>query len=596
MMMRFRRYRVFLIIAAALTFVLYRYSYTNSWNGRPLINVGTSSSDNGKSADREAWAGKQAAAQAPAEKKPAEKAFQTLKISSTSTTSTSYTDAAIGQTEKNNDLLLNTPATKTIPDTVIPDRRPVKPQDIYGGYGNVEQDELHFVNPGREPNLLLSPPPASSHWKKQKEHFPVPTESIIQLPTGKPKTIPKIQFAFKDETSDAKLDREKKQKRIRGEFKRAWAGYKKFAWLQDELSPVTGDFRNPFCGWAATLVDSLDTLWIMGLESEFEEAVNAVNSIDFTTSPRADIPVFETTIRYLGGLLAAYDVSGGKYRTLLDKAVELAEVLMGAFDTPNRMPVLFYQWKPAFASQPHLASTRSNLAELGSLSMEFTRLAQLTKEPKYYDAVARITNALADFQKRGTKLPGVFPDLVDASGCNKTSTAPTLMATHQVLDGSAHKSFVNANGATKDASAKDILELQINELTEGEPGKAHIEQWNDEGAGESTPSGRKPSKRQLEDSTLAQQMSESEKAKMKKEDSSIMLDNLECVPQGLVSSISSTTGRDTFSMGGGQDSTYEYFTKVRPLNCGWTQHTDLCSNICYSAVLRIHIPPCILRP
>jgi mannosyl-oligosaccharide alpha-1,2-mannosidase len=48
----------------------------------------------------------------------------------------------------------------------------------------------------------------------------------------------------------------------------------------------------------------------------------------------------------MGGLIGAYDVSGQKYKVLLDKAVELTEVLMGAFDTPNRMPITYYKWTP----------------------------------------------------------------------------------------------------------------------------------------------------------------------------------------------------------------------------------------------------------
>ena len=127
---------------------------------------------------------------------------------------------------------------------------------------------------------------------------------------------------------------------------KSWQGYKEKAWMHDELSPVSGGFRDPFAGWGATFVDTLDTLWIMGLKDEFDEAMQAVDKIDFTTSPRADIPLFETTIRYLGGLLAAYDIAGMKHEVLLRKAVELAEVLMGAFDTPNRMPITYYYWRP----------------------------------------------------------------------------------------------------------------------------------------------------------------------------------------------------------------------------------------------------------
>ena len=184
------------------------------------------------------------------------------------------------------------------------------------------------------------------HWKKQPEHFPLPSGSIIQLPTGKPKAIPKIQYDFPDESAKEKVDREKKLEVIKKTFLFSWRGYKKNAWMHDELSPVSGHFRDPFCGWAATLVDSLDTLWMMGLKSEFEEATKAVAEIDFTMSIRNDIPLFETVIRYLGGLIAAYDLGGSKYRVLLDKAVELAEILIGAFDTPNRMPMTFYLWKP----------------------------------------------------------------------------------------------------------------------------------------------------------------------------------------------------------------------------------------------------------
>jgi mannosyl-oligosaccharide alpha-1,2-mannosidase len=184
------------------------------------------------------------------------------------------------------------------------------------------------------------------HWSQQPEHFPVPTENIIQLPTGKPKSIPKVQFAFKTESVGDKAARQEKQDKIRKVFLFSWAGYKKKAWLQDELSPISGKYRNPFNGWGATLVDSLDTLWIMGLKDEFDEAVEAVRSIDFTTSARNDIPLFETVIRYLGGLVAAYDISDGVHRIILDKAVELADILMGAFDTPNRMPMTFYLWKP----------------------------------------------------------------------------------------------------------------------------------------------------------------------------------------------------------------------------------------------------------
>jgi mannosyl-oligosaccharide alpha-1,2-mannosidase len=254
------------------------------------------------------------------------------------------------------------------------------------------------------------------HWTKLPEHFPVASESLIHLPSGKPKPIPQIQAKFKPEDAATKVDRLAKLDRIRTVAKKSWHGYKQYAWLHDELRPQSGTFKDPFAHWGATLVDALDTLWIMGLKDEFAEAVKAVDDIDFTTTMRADIPLFETTIRYLGGLLSAYDLSEMKHKNLLDKAVELAEILISAFDTPNRMPETYYYWRPDFASQRHRASQRVVLAEIGSLSLEFTRLAQLTGEHKYYDAIARITDELEGFQKN-TKLPGMWPTYLDASGC-----------------------------------------------------------------------------------------------------------------------------------------------------------------------------------
>lgn len=62
------------------------------------------------------------------------------------------------------------------------------------------------------------------------------------------------------------------------------------------------------------------------------------------------------------------------------------------------------------------------MSEVGSLSVEFTRLAQITKEPRYYDAVARITNAFEEWQNQ-TRLPGMWPLAIDASGCRKVSSS-----------------------------------------------------------------------------------------------------------------------------------------------------------------------------
>ena len=52
---------------------------------------------------------------------------------------------------------------------------------------------------------------------------------------------------------------------------------------------------------------------------------------------------------------------------------------------------------------------------MGTLALEFTRLAQLTGNHSYFDAIQRITDQLEAIQY-DTSMPGMWPTLIDASG------------------------------------------------------------------------------------------------------------------------------------------------------------------------------------
>lgn len=156
--------------------------------------------------------------------------------------------------------------------------------------------------------------------------------NTIALPKKSSRPLPRIQHPFGPESSPAARERRARLREVKKVALRAWQGYKEHAWMQDALLPISGGGREQFSGWAATLVDSLDTLWIMGLREEFDEAVAAVADIDFGNSTSNRINIFETNIRYLGGLLAAYDLSGREL--LLKKAVEL-EISSMADSTPK---------------------------------------------------------------------------------------------------------------------------------------------------------------------------------------------------------------------------------------------------------------------
>jgi mannosyl-oligosaccharide alpha-1,2-mannosidase len=241
-------------------------------------------------------------------------------------------------------------------------------------------------------------------------------ETYAELPggrRGRKERLPRIQYDFERNGTEAlyrSTMRSRRQSAVTAVFKRSWRSYKSQAWKSDELRPISGGNKTSFGGWGATLVDSLDTLWLLDMKEEFEEAVEAVMEIDF--NPTGTINVFETTIRYLGGLLAAYDVTDCKDSRLLDKAVELGDMLYASFDTPNRMPIT--RWDPLRASrgEEQLAASNGIIAELASFSLEFTRLSQLTGDMRYYDAVVRVADVLSEQQNR-TRIPGLWPVGID---------------------------------------------------------------------------------------------------------------------------------------------------------------------------------------
>lgn len=238
-----------------------------------------------------------------------------------------------------------------------------------------------------------------------------PVQSLFAWPTERPKQLPKVQHDFPLEPSSASVHRKERQAAVKSTFERCWKAYKKHAWLKDELAPISGGFRNGFGGWGANLVDNLDNLWIMGMKEEFNEAVEAAIAIDLGISTIETVNVFETTIRHLGGLLSAFDMSNDS--RLLDKAIEVGEMLLHAFDTPNRMPITRWNPQKLLRGDPQEADPTVLVAEIGSLTMEFTRLSQVTGDMRWFDAVERIVKVF-EAQQDKTHLPGMWPVIVNA--------------------------------------------------------------------------------------------------------------------------------------------------------------------------------------
>ncbi|KAF2434175.1 alpha-mannosidase IC [Tothia fuscella] len=246
-----------------------------------------------------------------------------------------------------------------------------------------------------------------SKWRQKIIKHP-PTD-ILEVQSEKPKRLRQIQFPFAhpNQTSDVS---EKRREAVTETFMRAWTAYKQKAWLKDEVQPMTGKWNNQFGGWGATLIDTLDTLWIFDMKEEFQEAIDAALTVDFNNPPDdKDISIFETTIRFLGGLISAYELPGCRDTRLLDKAIEVGDMLYHAFDNPNRMPI--GKWNPKVVLLDGVGPTppdKGSFVSIGSLSMELTRLSQLTGDMRYFDAVQRLTDIL-ESQQYTTKLPGMWP-------------------------------------------------------------------------------------------------------------------------------------------------------------------------------------------
>jgi len=166
---------------------------------------------------------------------------------------------------------------------------------------------------------------------------------------------------------------------VKKAMEHAWGNYRKYAWGLDELQPLAKSGKN-WLGSAATIVDSLDTLFIMGLRKEFDEARDWIkDNMNFGKS--GYVSFFETTIRALGGLLSAYTFTNDEL--FLEKAEDLGRRLLKAFETKHGLPYGLINLASGHGSTPGWTHGQAILSEIGTVQMEFFYLAYLTKRPEY---------------------------------------------------------------------------------------------------------------------------------------------------------------------------------------------------------------------
>ncbi|GJE97807.1 glycoside hydrolase family 47 protein [Phanerochaete sordida] len=200
-------------------------------------------------------------------------------------------------------------------------------------------------------------------------------------------------------------DVEKRDAVVRA-FQHAWLAYERDAMGDDEYHPIghKGSNLTEAGGIGYTVVDSLDTMILMGLEDEYQRAREWVASkLDFEKD--ADFNTFETTIRVLGGLLSAHHLTGDSL--YLEKAQDLADRIMPAFDTPAGLPTSMINLARREGvmndDNPELVST----AEVSTLQLEFRYLAHLTDNEEYWQKAEKVMKIIKD-ARLATGLASIF--------------------------------------------------------------------------------------------------------------------------------------------------------------------------------------------
>ncbi|XP_039101969.1 mannosyl-oligosaccharide 1,2-alpha-mannosidase IA [Hyaena hyaena] len=227
--------------------------------------------------------------------------------------------------------------------------------------------------------------------------------------------LPPVDFvppigAVGREPADAAI-REKRAK-IKEMMKHAWNNYKRYAWGLNELKPISKEGHSSSLFGSikgATIVDALDTLFIMEMKDEFEEAKSWVEeNLDFNVN--AEVSVFEVNIRFVGGLLSAYYLSGEE--VFRKKAVELGVKLLPAFHTPSGIPWALLNIKSGIGRNwPWASGGSSILAEFGTLHLEFLHLSHLSGNPIFAEKVMNIRTVLNNLEKP----QGLYPNYLNPS-------------------------------------------------------------------------------------------------------------------------------------------------------------------------------------
>ena len=224
--------------------------------------------------------------------------------------------------------------------------------------------------------------------------------------------------------------------RVQALFNHTYNAYMLHAYPHDELMPLScsgrnrgvtpsrGDVDEALGNFSLTLIDTLDTLAIMGQIQEFSHAIRRVIR-QVTFNANLSVSVFETNIRVLGGLLSGHVLAEhlkakghwevAWYRgQLLDMSTELAQRLMPAFHSETGIPYPRVNLRTGEVTDPDgrgKVTHSTCTACAGTLLLEFGALSRLTGNPFWENKAKGVMRSIWQRRDEKTQLVGSVIDV-----------------------------------------------------------------------------------------------------------------------------------------------------------------------------------------
>ncbi|XP_026675888.1 ER degradation-enhancing alpha-mannosidase-like protein 3 [Diaphorina citri] len=210
-------------------------------------------------------------------------------------------------------------------------------------------------------------------------------------------------------------------------FYHAYRAYMDNAYPADELMPLSctgrwrsqhtsrGDIDDTLGNFSLTLIDTLDTLAILGDIEEFEHATKLISeNVNFDSD--IVVSVFETNIRVLGGLLSGHvlaeyfklntDLMQWYTGQLLELAKDIGFRLLPAFNTTTGIPHGRINLRHGLKSKGLEWSVDTCTACAGTMILEMAALSRLSGLPIFEAKAHRAMDGLWAARNRDSDLMG----------------------------------------------------------------------------------------------------------------------------------------------------------------------------------------------